>query len=96
MNEDPAWQNFIKICMNISSKKLFKEFLELCVTSQEKAALGKRIEIIKALILEEIPQRQMAQELEVSISKITRGSNTLKNISAPLRKFLKDTFDSSG
>ena len=34
--------------------------------------------IIKALLEKKAPQRQIAEELNVSIAKITRGSNELK------------------
>ncbi len=45
--------------------------------------------IIKELLQKKKPQRQIAKDLNVSIAKITRGSNELKRMHPKLLQFLK-------
>jgi TrpR family trp operon transcriptional repressor len=45
--------------------------------------------IIRDLLMQEQTQREIAKNLNVSIAKITRGSNELKRIKDPLLTYLK-------
>jgi TrpR family trp operon transcriptional repressor len=51
--------------------------------------LEMRCLIIKALLDQKNPQREIAENLKVSIAKITRGSNELKRISPQLKAYLE-------
>ncbi|MCB1084045.1 MAG: trp operon repressor, partial [Simkania sp.] len=55
----------------------------------ERVDLSKRILIVQELLNGEKTQREMAKDLQVSIAKITRGSNELKGIDEKLKQFLK-------
>ncbi|MDE3046292.1 MAG: trp operon repressor [Verrucomicrobiota bacterium] len=90
MKEEDGWRQFLKLCEEIKTKERFKEFFDLFLTLEEKDDLGKRFQVIKALLKEEAPQREIAEALNVSIFKITRGSNALKIIKPRLREFLKE------
>jgi TrpR family transcriptional regulator, trp operon repressor len=46
------------------------------------------VELLKALLKGDKPQRSIADELKISIAKISRGSNALKIIKPSLRKYL--------
>ena len=75
-------------------KLVFKKIISLCIkkpeltdliwdlffTMEEKVDLEKRYVIVEALLKGDKTQRQMAQDLDVSIAKITRGSNELKRV----------------
>ena len=67
-------------------------FFDLFFTMEEKKDFATRYLIIKTLLKNEKPQRQIAKELHVSISKITRGSNELKRMDPALLDYLRDVF----
>jgi TrpR family trp operon transcriptional repressor len=82
-------KEFIKLCMQAPDEATLLALFELFFTPEEKIDLGKRYLIIQALLKDDQPQRAMAQDLAVSIAKITRGSNELKRIDDKLLKFLE-------
>ncbi len=86
---EDGWRAFIELCCGIEQKEELKELFDLFFTLEEKEVLAKRYDIIKALIEEKMTQREIAERLNVSISKITRGSNALKIISQQLREALQ-------
>jgi TrpR family trp operon transcriptional repressor len=88
MTNEQGWHEFIQLCLSAKNEKALSTLLELFLTAEEKDAVSTRCLIIKALLKQELPQRQMADELHVSIAKITRGSNELKRIAPDLKKFL--------
>lgn len=56
------------------------QLFDLFFTEEEKEALATRALIIDALLEAKQTQRDIAETLKVSISKITRGSNMLKRM----------------
>lgn len=85
---DDGWRAFIELCSRFKGEEL-SELFDLFLTLEEKEDIGKRFQILKALIKEKLTQREIAEKQKVSISKITRGSNALKIISKDLREALK-------
>jgi len=83
-----AWQQFIKITASLSPEGL-KLWMEVILTKAEQADIADRIRILKGLLEEALPQRELSERLQVSISKITRGSNALKNLSPNKLAWLK-------
>ncbi len=69
-------------------KKLLNDFLLDLLTPQEYAEIVKRWQIVK-LLAQGIPQRQIAQELGVSIATITRGSRELLDKTGGFHRVLK-------
>lgn len=90
MEEKDGWRKFLALCAQVKTKERFSEVFDLFFTLEEKDDLGKRFQVIKALINEEASQREIAKALNVSIFKITRGSNALKIIKPKLKQFLKE------
>ena len=71
-----AWE-LVSILQKISgSKKLLHAFLIDILTPAEYKEIGVRWQIVKQLA-EGIPQRRIAENLNVSIATITRGSREL-------------------
>jgi TrpR family trp operon transcriptional repressor len=68
-----------------------KGWLCFLFTAEERSSLETRCLIIKALLDQKRTQREISEDLNVSIAKITRGSNELKRISPKLREYLQDT-----
>ncbi|HEX4045420.1 MAG TPA: trp operon repressor [Gammaproteobacteria bacterium] len=86
---EKGWHEFLTLCLAVRDEKLLSELFELFFTAEERASLATRYLIVKALLDQKETQREMSDELSVSIAKITRGSNELKRISAKLKQFLQ-------
>lgn len=78
------------LCAHTTDENLRNGLLDLFLSDAEKAALSDRYWVIKALVQAQKPQRAIADELHVSIAKITRGSNELKRIHKTLLAHLKE------
>ena len=89
MNED-GWRYFLKLCMGTKDEAVLSELFELLFTHEEKTGMDTRCLIIKELLDKQKNQRQMSADLNVSIAKITRGSNELKRRSPALLRYLQD------
>lgn len=90
MRNEEGWKMFLDLCLETKKSSRLKEFFSLFLTLEEKEHLSSRMQIIKALLSEKLSQREISDEMKVSISQITRGSNALKIISDDLLKFLED------
>lgn len=88
MRNDKGWKMFLDLCLETKKSSRLGELLGLFLTIEEKENLSSRMQIIMALLSEKLSQRQISDEMKVSISQITRGSNALKIISDDLLKFL--------
>ena len=91
MNQQ-GWNCFLKLCLTTDDEKTLSAILDLFLTLEEKDSLATRCLIIKDLLAEKKTQRKMAEDLQVSIAKITRGSNELKRISPKLKQYLAEIF----
>ena len=88
---NPAgWRLFTKLCLASKNEKMLTTILDLLLTHEEKESLATRCLIIMELLKQEKTQREMAEDLHVSIAKITRGSNELKRVTPQLIEFLKE------
>jgi TrpR family transcriptional regulator, trp operon repressor len=85
-----GWRNFLELCLAAEDEKTLSELFDLFFTPEEKSSLETRCLIVKALLEKKRTQRQIAEDLQVSIAKITRGSNELKRISTKILQFLQD------
>jgi TrpR family transcriptional regulator, trp operon repressor len=86
---EDGWWRFLKLCTQVKTVDRWQSFFDLFLTIEEKENLAMRYLLVKALLEGKKTQREIAKELKISISKITRGSNALKEIDDPLREFLK-------
>ena len=87
--EKQGWHDFLLLCSKAKSLEELDALFNFFFTIEEKESLTTRYLIVQALLRGEDSQREIAQNLKVSISKITRGSNALKTISSQLKSFLK-------
>ncbi len=81
---------FGELCYLAKDKNMLESLFALFFTAEEKSGLGMRYWIIKDLMKNEKPQRQIAEDLQVSIAKITRGSNELKRMKPKFLAFLRE------
>lgn len=82
------WQDFIKLCRHTRTDEELDALFKLLLTLDEQAQLSMRVELLRELLRGDKPQRTIAHDLQISIAKITRGSNALKTIEPALRDFL--------
>lgn len=68
--------------------RLIEEFLYSLFTKSEADEIAKRWALVKDLA-SGIPQRQIAQNLGLSLCKITRGSRELKKPESAFRRMLQ-------
>lgn len=90
MRDEEGWKMFLDLCLRTKKSSRLGELFSLFLTIEEKEHLSSRMQIIKALLSEKLSQREISDEMKVSISQITRGSNALKIISDDLLKFLEN------
>ncbi len=72
---------------SLNNEKEIEKFLYEILTETEISTLSKRWRILK-LLAQETTQREIANKLNVSLCKVTRGSKILKNKNAITTKFL--------
>jgi TrpR family trp operon transcriptional repressor len=89
MSKIPGWKKFLSLLSAADNANVLNDFLQSMLTFEEKEQLVGRILITQALLSGELSQRQIADKLKISISKITRGSNMLKELSPKLKDFLR-------
>lgn len=84
-----GWQIFTDLCLSAKKPQTLNLLLDVFLTLEEKSNIAMRCLIIKNLLEKEKTQRKIAQELNVSIAKITRGSNELKRLDSKTLEQLK-------
>ena len=89
-NSESGWRSFLELCLQMETTGRLKRLFDLFFTFEEKKDLESRFLLVKALIERKSSQREIAKDLGVSISKITRGSNALKILDDDFREFLVD------
>ncbi len=82
------WKEFLSLCLKTKDEATLSQLFDLFLTIDEKENIIDRLLITKALLTGDLPQRQISEKLNVSIAKITRGSNALKTIDPNLKEFL--------
>ncbi|OGV31867.1 MAG: Trp operon repressor [Legionellales bacterium RIFCSPHIGHO2_12_FULL_35_11] len=87
-NSEDGWWRFLESCREINTVTELNEFFKLFLTIEERNDIATRWLIVRDLLSGQKTQREMADDLQVSIAKITRGSNSLKEIGENLRSFL--------
>ena len=87
--EEDGWRGFLKLCSDGKGLNELDALFGLFLTAAEREAISTRYLIVRELLRGEKTQREIAKDLNVSIAKITRGSNFLKTIGPDLRRLLK-------
>ena len=78
---DPhEWQQFLTLLTTAVNEQKTDQLLSMLLTPDERSALGLRVQIMRALLENQIPHREIQQQLNTSAATITRGSNMLKTV----------------
>lgn len=81
------YKELIDLLCRISDPKEMEAALEAILTHREAEELENRLQIFR-MLLQDIPQREIATRLNVGIATVTRGAAALRNS----RFFDQDTF----
>lgn len=77
---DDEWQQFVDFLQQAASEGKLEQFFAMLLTSDERASLGLRVQIVRELLKQENTQREIQHKLNTSAATITRGSNMLKQL----------------
>lgn len=88
LDREQVWKEVIQLFAELKTKEEVEILLNCFLTIEEKNDIVDRFRIIKSLLRGDKPQRQLSEELNVSIAKITRGSNMLKTVNKKTKEFL--------
>ncbi|MAZ40348.1 MAG: trp operon repressor [Legionellales bacterium] len=87
-SSNSGWEKLLQICLKSTDKQSLSTLLIALLTPEEYENIAKRMLILEALMKKELSQREIAKQYNVSIAKITRGSNELKRMPDSLKKQL--------
>lgn len=80
-SRDPKeWQELLELIQQAVAENKLDLLLGMLLTADERNSLGLRVQIIRELLANRMPQREIQQQLNTSAATITRGSNMLKSI----------------
>jgi TrpR family trp operon transcriptional repressor len=85
-----GWKGFVELCSDAGDDQTLAAIFELMLTAEEREDLSMRYLIVRELLQQKKTQRDMARDLNVSIAKITRGSNEMKRMKESLIQYLKN------
>ncbi|QQX81481.1 trp operon repressor [Shewanella sp. KX20019] len=83
------WDLVLDKVMAQSDHSALVTLFELLLTEEERSAVAGRLKVFQTLLHEEMSQRQIAHEYQISIATITRCSNYLKHMSEEQREQIK-------
>ncbi len=89
MRDEEGWKLFLNLCSEAKKSAHLEDVFSLFFTIEEREHLASRMQIIHALLSSQLSQREISEEMKVSISQITRGSNALKIVNKDFLKFLE-------
>jgi TrpR family trp operon transcriptional repressor len=90
MRNEENFLMFLDLCLKTNNSTCLHELFNLFFTIEEKEHLASRMQIIRALLDKKLSQREISENMQVSISQITRGSNALKIANQDLLKFIEN------
>lgn len=76
-----------KLIISMESQEDLRKFLTEILTEAELSTISKRWRILN-MLLEGVTQREIANRLQVSLCKVTRGSKILKDKNSSTAKYL--------
>ena len=85
------WQSLIKLLAQTNSEVEMSQLLAFLLTPEEKVQLSKRLRLTQLMAFSTLSQREIAKQLNMSISTVTRCSNALKSLPKVAKDKLKPT-----
>ncbi len=85
---EPDIRELVKVFAQIDNARTMRRFFDEIFTEAERKDLSLRWELMR-MLKENIPQREIAARLGISLCKITRGAKILKENRSVSRKILE-------
>ena len=89
MKIESRWQSLVQVIAQENKVESIDLLLDILLTFTEKQDIVKRMQIIELIIDGEITQREISKQYNISIGKITRGSNAIKELNDEKKQLLK-------
>ncbi|KPK75984.1 MAG: hypothetical protein AMJ79_08865 [Phycisphaerae bacterium SM23_30] len=86
----PRTDDIVEIFCKINDRRSMEKFFEEIFTPLERKHLHLRWQLMR-MLHQDIPQRQIARRLEISLCKITRGAKILRDKKSVTKKVLDKT-----
>ena len=87
------WHEFLEVVRKADNMEQLDIIGDVFLSCEERADVVKRFVVVKELLKGELTQREIAKKYDVSIAKITRGSNALKTYNQEKIDALKRIYD---
>ncbi len=84
-----SWKGVLELLDRQQGAEALDNILNVLLTPEEREAIGDRLATFRALLAAEESQREIAARLGVSIAKVTRCSNNLKQLSSAEKTILQ-------
>ncbi|WP_392558612.1 trp operon repressor [Orbus mooreae] len=84
------WQKTVAFLYQAFEDNHQLDIFKLLLTTDERSSLITRVKIVKALLEGKVNQRQLKEQLGIGIATITRGSNSLKEVSPEFKLWLEE------
>jgi Trp operon repressor len=78
ITKKPTYKELTDLLCRISDPKEMEAALEAILTPREAEELENRLQIFR-MLLQDVPQREIAARLNVGIATVTRGAAALRN-----------------
>jgi Trp operon repressor len=82
------WERFLNLFYETKSKETLGMLFQLFLTQNEREMLVDRFRLVQTLLKSELPQREIAEQLKLSISKVTAGSKAVQSLLPQNREYL--------
>lgn len=88
MEKAREWEKFLNLFLGLKDKEVLNMLFELFMTMGERQMIADRYRLVKALLTTDLSQREIADSLNLSISKITAGSKATQVLSDKCKDYL--------
>jgi Trp operon repressor len=82
------WEKFLELFMDARDEETFEMIFRLFLTQNEREMLIDRYRLVRALLTTPLSQREIAESLQLSISKITAGSKATQSLPEHYKAYL--------
>lgn len=92
LERNKDWESFLGLFLQIEDKNTVNMLFNLFLTMNEKDMMIDRYLLVKSLLEGNLTQREIAEKLHLSISKITSGSKAVQILQEKDRNYLERKF----
>lgn len=80
MEKSKDWKKFLELILSAKDAGTLDTYFQLFTTHNEREMLVDRYRLVRAILTTDLSQREIADTLHLSISKVTAGSKALQSL----------------